>query len=592
MQNRFTTELLKSLSSIQDRQKSALITKEEYELLISDIIEAKQANSKTNHQYYLLRKFDVLVCGDVQKVIKKQNRPDDIPIYYVALENVYDVVKRAHNATGHGGRDKMGKEIRKKYANITDDVLTLFKSFCIECQRKKKRTTTKGIVVRPILTQDYCSRGQVDLIDMQSMPQGEYRFIMVYQDHLTKYCMLRPLPNKRAACVAFHLMDVFLNFGAPAILQSDNGTEFTAQVVNELKGFWPDLVIVHGKPRHPQSQGSVERANGDIKDMLIAWLGDNSTNNWTLGLKFVQFQKNYSYHSGIKCSPFAALFGSDAKVGLTTANLPQEILHKMLTEDDLMAIFQTSSMTESILATDSTNLQLPLDSTSVPLDNDTTSTHQDMDSTIESSVLDNTNIQSLMDNTAMELEMTTINVQTLKDSTNVTRTTDSAISSRQNVISEKRKRVSEAQLSQAERMVKRSRIIMVAGECGDNVTVPVPLIDRGRSDPRNLLGVIRNRDENDMYTIAVRGGILKGKYSRNQFDLCLHKLITDDELNLNSEISLRQAVQFESKCGGQGFVKCNCTGSKRCQTNRCKCFKASVMCNSRCHSSLVCCNKK
>ena len=476
--------------------------------------------TKTNHQHYLLRKFDVLVCDGVQKVIKKQNLTNDIPIYYVVLENVYDVVKRAHVATGHGGRDKMCKEIRKKYANITDDALTLFKSFCIECQRKKKRPTTKGIVVRPIRTRDYCSRGQVDLIDMQSMPHGEYRFIMVYQDHLTKYCMLRPLPSKRAACVAFHLMDVFLNFGAPAILQSDNGAEFTAKIINELKEFWPDLVIVHGKPRHPQSQGSVERANSDITDMLIAWLGDNSTNNWTLGLKFVQFKKNYSYHSGIKCSPFAALFGSDAKVGLTSANLPHEILHEMETEEDLMAIFQSSSMTESILTTDSVTMQLPIDSTNVSLDRDATNTHPVMDPTIESSVRDNTNIQSFMDNTSMQLEMTTLDLQPLEDITNMPYTADSAlIPARQILISEKRKRVSEAQMSQAERMVKRSRIIMVAGEPGDNVTVPVPLVDRGRSDPRNLLGLIRNRDENDMYTIAVRDGILKGKYSRNQFDL-------------------------------------------------------------------------
>jgi len=57
----------------------------------------------------------------------------------------------------------------------------------------------------------------------------------------------------------------------------------------ELKEMWPSLVMVHGKPRHPQSQGSVERANGDIKDMLVAWMGDNKTNDWTIGLKFVQF---------------------------------------------------------------------------------------------------------------------------------------------------------------------------------------------------------------------------------------------------------------------------------------------------------------
>ena len=346
--------------------------------------------------------------------------------------------------------------------------------------------------------------------------------------------MLRPLLSKRAACVAFHLMDVFLNFGAPAILQSDNGAEFTAKIINELREFWPDLVIVHGKLRHPQSQGSVGRANSVIKNMLIAWLGDNSTNNWTLGLKFVQFQKNYSYHSGIKCSPFAALFGSDAKVGLTSANLPHEILHEMETEEDLMAIFQSSSMTESISATDSVTMQLPIDSTYVSLDRDATNTHPVMDPTIESSVRDNTNIQSFMDNTSMQLEMTTLDLQPLEDITNMPCTADSAlIPARQILISEKRKIVSEAQMSQAERMVKRSHIIMVADEPGDNVTVPVLLVDRGRSDPRNLFGLIRNRDENDMYTVAVRGGILKGKYSRNQFDLCRHKLINDNELNLN-----------------------------------------------------------
>ena len=49
--------------------------------------------------------------------------------------------------------------------------------------------------------------------------------------------------------------------------------------------------MVHGNPRHPQSQGSVERANGDIKDMLVAWLADNQTEDWVTGIKFVQFQK-------------------------------------------------------------------------------------------------------------------------------------------------------------------------------------------------------------------------------------------------------------------------------------------------------------
>ncbi|XP_041377319.1 KRAB-A domain-containing protein 2-like [Gigantopelta aegis] len=157
---------------------------------------------------------------------------------------------------------------------------------------------------------------------------------MVYQDHLTKFCILRPLTSKRAAEVAFQLLDIFLLLGAPSVLQSDSGSEFIAHVITELKVMWPELVMVHGIPKHPQSQGSVERANCDIKGILVCWLGDNNT---TVGLTFVQFQKNSSLYSGIKCSLFAALLGSGARTGLSSSSLPPEVLHRLQSEDDLLA---------------------------------------------------------------------------------------------------------------------------------------------------------------------------------------------------------------------------------------------------------------
>ena len=68
---------------------------------------------------------------------------------------------------------------------------------------------------------------------MQSMSSRTYKWIMVYQDHLTKFCVLRPLKSNRAAEVAFQLADIFLLLGAPVILQSDSGSEFTAQIITE-----------------------------------------------------------------------------------------------------------------------------------------------------------------------------------------------------------------------------------------------------------------------------------------------------------------------------------------------------------------------
>jgi hypothetical protein len=133
---------------------------------------------------------------------------------------------------------------------------------------REKVKLKKGLVVKPIISSEMNSRCQVDLIDMQAQPDENNRFILVYQDHLTKYVLLKPLTHKRAEEVAYILLDIFTIFGAPCILQSDNGREFVNKVIEELCSTWEELKIVHGKPRHSQSQGSVERANQDVENML------------------------------------------------------------------------------------------------------------------------------------------------------------------------------------------------------------------------------------------------------------------------------------------------------------------------------------
>ena len=77
-------------------------------------------------------------------------------------------------------------------------------------------------------------------------------------------------------------MDIFCELGPPLILQSDNGREFKNsllfQLINEK---WPATKIIHGKPRHPESQGSVERTNQDIiKHFTAMMLENNNDTNW------------------------------------------------------------------------------------------------------------------------------------------------------------------------------------------------------------------------------------------------------------------------------------------------------------------------
>ncbi|KAK3880669.1 hypothetical protein Pcinc_014827 [Petrolisthes cinctipes] len=185
--------------------KSLLLTKIEYYNLIEELKVAASAKNKSNRQYYILGRYEVLQCGGVEKLIKKRKDRTQEPVYFVHIEDMFDTIKRAHIATGHGGRDKMVKDL-SRYAN-----------------------------------------------------------------------------------------------------------------------------------------GSVERLNCDIKDMLISWLSDNDTSDWPMGLKFVQFQKNTSYHSGIKQSPYKALFGVEARVGLRSTALPEEVLKTMITEEDLLGAYSFPS---------------------------------------------------------------------------------------------------------------------------------------------------------------------------------------------------------------------------------------------------------
>ena len=53
-------------------------------------------------------------------------------------------------------------------------------------------------------------------------------------------------------------------------------------------------------------------------------------------------------------------------------------------------------------------------------------------------------------------------------------------------------------------MVLRSHVDLRAGSIGDNVAVPVPTVDKGRGDPRNILGIIMGVTGKDQYRIAVK----------------------------------------------------------------------------------------
>ncbi|CAF4652852.1 unnamed protein product [Rotaria sp. Silwood2] len=76
---------------------------------------------------------------------------------------------------------------------------------------------------------------------------------------------------------------------------------------------WPDLIIINGRPRHPQSQGLVERANAFVQKMLGKWLETNESRDWPTGLGPVMLAINNCRSQSTKKTPYEMVFGQRAR---------------------------------------------------------------------------------------------------------------------------------------------------------------------------------------------------------------------------------------------------------------------------------------
>ena len=101
---------------------------------------------------------------------------------------------------------------------------------------------------------------QIDLIDVRADPDGEYQWILHIRDHFSKYSYTYPLKSKESSAVAIPLMVWIGQPGPRKILQCDNGNDIVLRLVKFYR-----IIVVHGRPRHPQSQGFIEQANAVLK---------------------------------------------------------------------------------------------------------------------------------------------------------------------------------------------------------------------------------------------------------------------------------------------------------------------------------------
>ena len=267
-------------------------------------------DKKTPEYYYIVNTFDVCCIEGKERLVKKNKNNK----YLISVEEMWEIINNCHVNCGHGGEKRTMYYIKKNMGivNISLQHVKLFISMCKSCLKKK--ILKKSKYLNPIISNGFLERVQVDLIDMKSaltVSENRFNYVFVFQDHLTKYVILKPLVNKQVSSIITVLIDIFTTIGCPKILQSDNGNEFNFE--DEIGKIWPDIKIIKGRPRHPQSQGSIERANQDIQQMLRCYIDQHKYIDWSTALPFIQLQKNTALNRTIATSPYYAVFGQNIK---------------------------------------------------------------------------------------------------------------------------------------------------------------------------------------------------------------------------------------------------------------------------------------
>ena len=270
------------------------------------------------NSYYLER--IELPDGTQRKVLRRIEPKRATGRIVMSQETVFDAINEWHYKRGHLGQERTHAFCRDKYYNCTQDLVRIYCETCYFCMKKNPTVTATKGSSKPIRSNGFRDRFQIDLIDFRKMRKRDpfgvlMQWIVTIKDHSTGVTHVSAIPLKKARFVAHRLQEVFGMIGYPSIFHTDNGKEFTARrILNFLRSINPSIITVTGRPRQPSDQGSVESMNRLVKRIVGSELAERraagENPNWTEILGAVMSTIN-SQHGRMNnsVSAYEAIYG-------------------------------------------------------------------------------------------------------------------------------------------------------------------------------------------------------------------------------------------------------------------------------------------
>ncbi len=237
------------------------------------------------------------------------------------------MLTHAHDApcAGHHGV-KATYETLKQVAywpGMQQDVAEYVKGCLVCCQFQPANPNHRAPLQRKGMTFPW-SDLQIDWVGpLPRSTRGNKYFLTVICE-FTKWIECLPAPNDTAETTACLLMNhIFSRFGLPLRVNSDRGTHFTAEIMQnvwKLLGIQAKLHISH----HPISSGQVERANRTVVSMLKKYVATNQK-DWDVKLPLVLMAARATPHQSTGIPPFTMMTGRNMTLPLHLLYQPGDL---------------------------------------------------------------------------------------------------------------------------------------------------------------------------------------------------------------------------------------------------------------------------
>jgi transposase InsO family protein len=221
------------------------------------------------------------------------------------------LMKQFHDlpARGHQGPDRTYQAMKYYFfwPNMRLEIFNFIER-CFLCQ-KHKRNYLRVPLQHHVIPREPFHTVSVDLVGPVVRSENGEEYILVMQDMLTRWVELAALKhtNSEAIMEKFRVQWI-MRYGPPERLLSDRGSNFISQFALEYCKFY-GIDKIHTTAYRPQGNGANERMHSELARFFRIYLDDQSKSRWNYLLEYAAYAYNTSYHTGLRTTPYEALFG-------------------------------------------------------------------------------------------------------------------------------------------------------------------------------------------------------------------------------------------------------------------------------------------